>query len=314
MDDDTRCKEEAASLRSIYAPGEFWCSADGRTWTALLSHEPRAELQLHLPLAYPSVELPAVLIDAEWLPPASVSRLSDELQALAALSPGSEIGFAWVQHAQQFVAAEIEGLARAKALTAIVDEQAHALPPVVPSLGLASSLVDALAPPPAPTPTITLPPIFSGEPVTDRKSTFQAHVARCSSAAEVRAVIDHLLADRKIARATHNQYAWRLWDEARGAQLHDNDDDGESGAGSKLAELLEFMAVNNVLVVVSRWYGGILLGSDRFKHIVATARDAIERAGLLASSTTNRVTGKGGAELAATGRSSQTSRRAKAPR
>lgn len=30
----------------------------------------------------------------------------------------------------------------------------------------------------------------------------------------------------KIARATHNVAAWRVWDEARGVQLHDNDDDG----------------------------------------------------------------------------------------
>lgn len=31
----------------------------------------------------------------------------------------------------------------------------------------------------------------------------------------------------KIARATHNVAAWRLWDVAKGVQLHDNDDDGE---------------------------------------------------------------------------------------
>lgn len=32
----------------------------------------------------------------------------------------------------------------------------------------------------------------------------------------------------KVARATHNVAAWRVWDEARGVQLHDNDDDGKS--------------------------------------------------------------------------------------
>lgn len=31
----------------------------------------------------------------------------------------------------------------------------------------------------------------------------------------------------KIARATHNVAAWRVWDELRGVQLHDNDDDGD---------------------------------------------------------------------------------------
>lgn len=37
-----------------------------------------------------------------------------------------------------------------------------------------------------------------------------------------------LLENSKIARATHNVAAWRVWDEARGVQLHDNDDDGEN--------------------------------------------------------------------------------------
>lgn len=36
-----------------------------------------------------------------------------------------------------------------------------------------------------------------------------------------------------------------------------------------------------MLVVVSRWYGGTLLGADRFKHINQAARDALELAGLL---------------------------------
>lgn len=35
------------------------------------------------------------------------------------------------------------------------------------------------------------------------------------------------------------------------------------------------MNVQNVLVVVSRWYGGILLGPDRFKHINNCARNIL---------------------------------------
>lgn len=38
-----------------------------------------------------------------------------------------------------------------------------------------------------------------------------------------------LLENSKIARATHNIAAWRIWDEVRGVQLHDNDDDGKRG-------------------------------------------------------------------------------------
>ena len=36
----------------------------------------------------------------------------------------------------------------------------------------------------------------------------------------------------------------------------------------------------NLVVVVSRWFGGTLLGSDRFKHINTAGRSAIVKAGL----------------------------------
>lgn len=54
--------------------------------------------------------------------------------------------------------------------------------------------------------------------------------------------------------------------------MADNDDDGENGAGGKLAQLLDAMQAQGVLIAVSRWYGGIHLGSDRFRLINNCAR------------------------------------------
>ena len=68
-----------------------------------------------------------------------------------------------------------------------------------------------------------------------------------------------------------------MWVGERSAWLADNDDDGESGAGSKLAHLLEMMKVKDVCVIVSRRYGGIQLGPDRFKHISTCARSLLIR-------------------------------------
>ena len=42
------------------------------------------------------------------------------------------------------------------------------------------------------------------------------------------------------------------------------DDDGEDGAGMRLLGILQKMKIYNVFVIVSRWYGGTLLGNDRF--------------------------------------------------
>ncbi len=46
-------------------------------------------------------------------------------------------------------------------------------------------------------------------------------------------------------------------------------------------DVAQILDVKNVLVVVSRWFGGVLLGGDRFKHINNATRDALELGGFL---------------------------------
>jgi hypothetical protein len=117
--------------------------------------------------------------------------------------------------------------------------------------------------------------LFTSDPITDRKSVFIGHACRIKSPAEVSQVVDFLLSDRKIAKAAHPaMLAYRY--RGSGDIVHqDNDDDGETAAGSRLAHLLQILDLRDVLVVVTRWYGGIHLGSDRFKHINQAARDAL---------------------------------------
>ncbi|CAF4415214.1 unnamed protein product [Rotaria socialis] len=115
--------------------------------------------------------------------------------------------------------------------------------------------------------TATLPPIYSDETFEDRKSVFQAHLSPVHSKEEVQLVLNKLKENKKIANATHNMYAYRIWDEKRNAVLADCDDDGETGASSRMLHLMDIADIKNVLVIVSRWFGGILLHNDRFKHI-----------------------------------------------
>jgi putative IMPACT (imprinted ancient) family translation regulator len=91
-----------------------------------------------------------------------------------------------------------------------------------------------------------------------------------------------LKSNGKIARATHNMVAYRIIeerrtdkDEVRTIRHQDCEDDGETGAGAKLLHLLEILDARNVLVVVTRWYGGIHLGPDRFRHICNIAREIL---------------------------------------
>lgn len=127
--------------------------------------------------------------------------------------------------------------------------------------------------------------IFISEPIMDRKSIFVGHATCLKDPAQVKAIMNQILSDKKVARATHNMYAWRC--EINGHLHQDNDDDGESAAGSRMQHLLNIMDVKNVLVCVTRWFGGIHLGSDRFKHINQATRDALIVGKFIQPSTSN---------------------------
>jgi len=133
--------------------------------------------------------------------------------------------------------------------------------------------------------------IFEAEPITDRKSVFIGRACRISHPSEVPLILSHLMSDRRIARAAHPVInAWRCQVDS---VLHqDNDDDGETAAGGRIAHLLQILEVNNVLVVVTRYFGGIHLGPDRFKHINQAARNALDLGGFLDLADTKRNTGR----------------------
>lgn len=128
------------------------------------------------------------------------------------------------------------------------------------------------------------PPWTLSEPLTANKSTFIARACRVSTLPEAMESISHLLAtNKKVAGATHNITAWRI--QSTNAQtgsvttIQDSDDDGEAAAGGRLLHLMQLMDVWNVIVVVTRWYGGVKLGPDRFRLINSVARDALVRGG-----------------------------------
>ncbi|KAH7912971.1 hypothetical protein BJ138DRAFT_1082639 [Hygrophoropsis aurantiaca] len=130
------------------------------------------------------------------------------------------------------------------------------------------------------------------EPIIDRKSTFVGRACRISHPSQVPLILNSLMSDKHISRAAHPIInAWRC---QVGSVLHqDNDDDGESAAGSRLAHLLQILEINNVLVVVTRYFGGIHLGPDRFKHINHAARNALEMGGFLDQLEDSKGNGRG---------------------
>ncbi|KAF8550499.1 ribosomal protein S5 domain 2-like protein [Imleria badia] len=134
--------------------------------------------------------------------------------------------------------------------------------------------------------------LIAAEPIVDRKSVFVGRACQISHPSQVPLILNHLMSERHIARAAHPIInAWRC---QVGNVLHqDNDDDGETAAGSRLAHLLSILEINNVLVVVTRWFGGIHLGPDRFKHINHAARNALEMGGFLDQAEGSKGVAKG---------------------
>ncbi|KAJ1972421.1 hypothetical protein H4R35_004685 [Dimargaris xerosporica] len=124
---------------------------------------------------------------------------------------------------------------------------------------------------------LTLSSVVAGGRIEDRKSVFVAHAARVQSVHAAQYVVWHLLQDKRIARATHNIVAYRI-QSSQNAWNQDYDDDGETAAGGRLLHLLQLLDLPNVVVVVTRWYGGVQLGPDRFKHINNSARQCLEEA------------------------------------
>ncbi|GIC90080.1 IMPACT family protein [Aspergillus udagawae] len=130
--------------------------------------------------------------------------------------------------------------------------------------------------------------------VTEKKSVFLGRAAHVTSLEQAQQYLDHLLVtEKKVAAATHNISAWRIRQqrpangkgESAEMIVQDCDDDGETAAGGRLLHLMQLMDVWDVIVVVSRWYGGILLGPDRFRIINAVGRDALIKGGFVKEST-----------------------------
>lgn len=88
-----------------------------------------------------------------------------------------------------------------------------------------------------------------------RKSRFIAHVAPASTEAEAVAFLERIRTEH--AQATHNCYAYKA-----GTAVRLSDDGEPSGtAGRPIFDVIEKQGISDICVVVTRYFGGILLGA-----------------------------------------------------
>ncbi|XP_041791701.1 protein IMPACT [Chelmon rostratus] len=282
--------EEVEALSSIY--GDEWCVIDeaSRIFCIKISNdleEPKltACLQIILPPDYPSASPPIYQINAAWLRGLERAKLANSLEDLYVEHVGESILYLWVEKIREFL---VEKSQRSETvdqpekvnMTAEEDVDDDEDLPDFRTLQLNTENAHLFA---DHADDEEVPPIKHGNTITDRRSTFQPHLSPVVTPRQVKMVLEKLYENKKIASATHNIYAYRIFCENKHSFLQDCEDDGETAAGGRLLHLLQILDVRNVMVVVSRWYGGILLGPDRFKHINNCARNILVEEGYTAS-------------------------------
>ncbi|SFU65993.1 YigZ family protein [Alicyclobacillus macrosporangiidus] len=112
-----------------------------------------------------------------------------------------------------------------------------------------------------------------------KKSRFIGHLVPARAVEEAEAALAAIRTEHKTA--THNCYAYRV---GTGVPVERFSDDGEpSGtAGRPILEVLRRKPVTNALVVVTRYFGGVLLGANGLVRAYAdTTSHVIDHAVLL---------------------------------
>ncbi len=114
--------------------------------------------------------------------------------------------------------------------------------------------------------------------ITEKKSKFIAHTKPVKSDEEAKAFIDEI--KKKYYDARHNVFAYQIGEKN---ELKRFSDDGEpqGTAGMPVLSVLTSEDIKNTAIVVTRYFGGILLGTGGLvRAYTAAAKAGLENAGI----------------------------------
>lgn len=113
----------------------------------------------------------------------------------------------------------------------------------------------------------------------EKKSKFIGYAKPISTKKQAEEFIQKI--KNKHPDATHNCSAYKVID--NGQEYFKTDDDGEpSGtAGKPMGDIINYMEVSNLVVIATRYFGGIKLGAGGLvRNYAKTAKLAIQEAGV----------------------------------
>ena len=112
--------------------------------------------------------------------------------------------------------------------------------------------------------------------LTEKRSRFLGHVCMVESEEEAKAFIAEM--KRKYYDARHNCWCYAIRD---GAERYSDDGEPQGSAGIPMLEVLRRRGVTNAVCVVTRYFGGVLLGTGGLlRAYTQSTADALDAAGV----------------------------------
>lgn len=99
---------------------------------------------------------------------------------------------------------------------------------------------------------------YASDSFTEKKSEFIGHICPVKTAEEAVAFIEHIKSQNRKAR--HNVYAYVLRD--GNASRYSDDGEPQGTGGVPVLDVINKAGLTDVCVVVTRYFGGVLLGAS----------------------------------------------------
>ena len=112
--------------------------------------------------------------------------------------------------------------------------------------------------------------------LVDRKSKYTITWWKIISKEQVKQFMKELTKEKVFKKATHNTYARRIQLEDWGIVEWKNDD-WETWAWNCILRELQRKNAVNMILVVTRYYGGVHLHADRFKNVMQASKMFFEK-------------------------------------
>ena len=113
---------------------------------------------------------------------------------------------------------------------------------------------------------------------TEKRSRFLGHVRMVENEEEARAFINEM--KKKYYDARHNCWCYSI---QGGPERYSDDGEPQGSAGIPMLEVLRRRGVTNAVCVVTRYFGGVLLGTGGLlRAYTRSTADALDAAGLAA--------------------------------